>query len=217
VKAARLDGGRLVLARPGVLEVYDAVTGAAVLQRPLPPGYTLTDVDGGIAVLRHARTILVLRLDDGRSFMLTPARGPVLADLEGPGLYYSYATPKGRGRLVFVPRSELDRQFGSPAQVALDSAAGKAATGADWLLLSSNRDGKRRTYSVAADGSRLTPLFPLGVASSRLPSPATAARSPTAPTRRSSRRSTSRAPTAWGGRESRSSERTGAVYGGSPP
>jgi Tol biopolymer transport system component len=163
VKAARVDGSRLIVARSGVLEVYDATTGATVLQRPLPAGYTLTDVDGGIAVLRQARTILLLRLDDGRSIKVTPARGPVLADLDEPGLYYSYAAPKGRGRLVFVPRAELERQLGSPAQRTLDSAVGRAAeTGADWLLLSSNRDGKMRTYSVAPDGSRLTPLFPPG-------------------------------------------------------
>ncbi len=163
VKAARLDGSRLVIARPGVLEVYDAVTGAAVLQRPLPTGYALTEVDGGIAVLQHAGTILLLRLADGRSLKLTPARGPVLADLEEPGLYYSYAAPKGQGRLVFLPRADLERQLGSPAQRTLESIRGRA-TGrtADWLLLTSNRDGKTRTYSVAPDGSRLTPLFPPG-------------------------------------------------------
>lgn len=163
VKAARLDGDRLVVARSGLLEIYDATTGAAVLQRPLPTGYTLTEVDGGIAVLQHARTIVLLRLDNGSSLKLTPARGPVLADLEAPGLYYSYTTAKGGGRLVFVPRADLERQLGAPAQLAFDSAAGRAAgTEANWLLLSSNRDGKTRTYSVASDGSRLTPLFPPG-------------------------------------------------------
>lgn len=113
VKAARLDGGRLVVARLGVLEVYDAATGAGLLQRPLPAGYALTDVDGGIALLRHGGTILLLRLDDGKSMTLAPGRDPLLADLEPPGLYYSYATADGRGRLVFVPRSELERQLGS--------------------------------------------------------------------------------------------------------
>jgi Tol biopolymer transport system component len=111
VKAARLDGDKLVVARSGLLEVYDAVTGAAVLQRPLPAGYSLTDVDGGVAVLRRANTIMLLRLNDGRSLTLAPSRGPVLADLEPAGLYYSYATADG-GRAVFVPRSELLQQLG---------------------------------------------------------------------------------------------------------
>lgn len=115
VKSARLDGERLVVARPGVLEVYDARTGAGVLQRPLPAGYALTDVDGGVAVLRKGRTVLLLRLADGRSFTLAPGRGPVLAELEAPGLYYSYATAEDGGRLVFVPRSEIERQLGSNA------------------------------------------------------------------------------------------------------
>src|ERR671937_410457 len=51
VNAARLDGGRLVVWRFGVLEVYDAATGLRVLSQPMPAGYRLADVDGGIAVL----------------------------------------------------------------------------------------------------------------------------------------------------------------------
>ena len=75
-------------------------------------GHRLADVDGGIAVLRRADTVLLLRLGDGHSLTLAPGRGPVLADLEPPGLYYSYATGDGGGRVVFVPRSELLRQLG---------------------------------------------------------------------------------------------------------
>jgi hypothetical protein len=81
VSAARLDGGRLVVARLAVLEVYDVATGARELSRPLPTGYKLADVDGGIAMLRRAETIMLLRLAAGR--------GPRFADLEPPGLYYS--------------------------------------------------------------------------------------------------------------------------------
>jgi WD40 repeat protein len=107
VKAARVDAGHLVVARSSVLQVYDAATGAALQQRPLPAGYTLTDVDGGVAVLQRDETIMLLRLDDGRSVALKPGRGPVLADLEPTGLYYSYVTDEGGGRVVFVPRSSL--------------------------------------------------------------------------------------------------------------
>jgi dipeptidyl aminopeptidase/acylaminoacyl peptidase len=116
VHAARLDGGRLVVARSGVLEVYDVATGAGELQRPLPSGYELEDVDGGIAVLTSKKTIMVLRLADGRSFTLSPGRGSVLAELEPPGLSYAYATPDGGGRVVFVPRSEVDRRLGGSAR-----------------------------------------------------------------------------------------------------
>jgi hypothetical protein len=92
-----------------VLEIYDARSGRAELQRSLPAGYRLTDVDGGVAVLVSGAKIVLLRLADGRSFTLAPGRGFVSAELEPPGLYYSYAIPGGGGRVVFVPRSELFR------------------------------------------------------------------------------------------------------------
>jgi dipeptidyl aminopeptidase/acylaminoacyl peptidase len=107
VRAARLDGDHLVVARPSSLDVYDVVSGQGLLQRPLASGYGLVDVDGGVAVLGREDTLMLLRLDDGRSSTLTPGAGPVLADLEPPGLYYSYTTKDGGGRVVFVPRSEL--------------------------------------------------------------------------------------------------------------
>jgi hypothetical protein len=111
VSAARLDGGRLVVWRFGVLEEYDVATGARLLSRLLPAGYRLADVDGGIAVLTSAGGVELLRLDDGRSLTL-PGGDPTLADLETPGLYYSYATPDGGGRVVFVPRAEILRRLG---------------------------------------------------------------------------------------------------------
>jgi hypothetical protein len=116
VGAARLDGDRLVVTRSGAVEAYDVATGARMLQRPLPSGYALADADGGIAVLRRDRTILLLRLADSRSLTLTPGRGPVLTDLESPGLYYSYATGDGGGRVVFVPRAELERRLAEGAR-----------------------------------------------------------------------------------------------------
>ena len=107
VRAARLDGDRLVVARPSSLDVYDVISGQAVVQRPLPTGYALLDADGGVAVMRRQQTIMLLRLDDGRSATISPGADPVHADLEPPGLYYSYTTKDGGGRVVFVARSEL--------------------------------------------------------------------------------------------------------------
>jgi hypothetical protein len=106
VSAARLDGGRLVVARLAVIDVYDVATGARVLSQPLPSGFKLSDVDGGIALLRHGETIILLRLDDARSRTLAPGQGPRFAELEPSGLYYSYSTGS-EGRVVFVPRSDL--------------------------------------------------------------------------------------------------------------
>ena len=79
-----------------------------MLERPLPQGFWPVDVDDGVAVLLTQRAVMLLRLEDGRSRTLTPGRGPVLAELEPAGLYYSYATPDGGGRLAFLPRSEAE-------------------------------------------------------------------------------------------------------------
>jgi Tol biopolymer transport system component len=111
VSAARLDGGRLVVWRFGGLEVYDVATGTRVSSLPMPAGYRLVDVDGGIAVLLSTNRVLLLRLADGRSLSLQPGQEPTLADLEPPGLYSSYATGDGGGRVVFMPRSELVPQL----------------------------------------------------------------------------------------------------------
>lgn len=112
VTAARLDGSRLAIARAGAIEVYDVSTGAGVLQRPLPARFRLVDVDGGIAVLLRNNVVRLLRLEDGRTVTLTPGRSPVLAELEAPGLYYSYATSAGGGRVAFMPRAEILQKLG---------------------------------------------------------------------------------------------------------
>jgi hypothetical protein len=109
VSAARLDGGRLVVARLAAIEAFDVGTGARQLSLPLPAGYKLGDVDGGVAVLRSEKAIMLLRLSDGRSF--TVPNHARLADLEPPGLYYSYTSGK-QGRLVFMPRAEVERRLG---------------------------------------------------------------------------------------------------------
>jgi len=108
VSVGRVDGGRLIVARSGLIEGYDVATGVLEASRPLPTGYRLTDANDGIAVLIGADSVMLLRLEDGRSLTIAPGDGPVLADLEPPGLYYSYVTGT-EGRVVFVPRSDLFR------------------------------------------------------------------------------------------------------------
>lgn len=112
VSAARLDRGHLVVARLAFLEKYDVATGARESSRPLPAGYTLSDFDEstGIALLRRPKAILFLRLADGASFTLKQGHSYLLADLVQRGLYYSYEVGR-RGRLAFVPRSQLLRRL----------------------------------------------------------------------------------------------------------
>jgi len=112
VSAARLDGGHLVVTRSYTIESYDIATGTLAQSQPLPPGYQLSDVDGGIAVLRRPRAIILLRLADGASTTLTAGVPPMFADLETAGLYYSYATGDGGGRVAFLTRDELLQRLG---------------------------------------------------------------------------------------------------------
>ena len=112
VKAALLDGSSLVIARSGVLEVYDVATGTVGVQQPLPKGFRLTDADGGIVVLQSNAAITLMRLADGHALTLAPEPGRRLAELEETGLYHSYATPEGEGRVAFVPRAEVLRRLG---------------------------------------------------------------------------------------------------------
>lgn len=91
-----------------MIEAYDVSTGAGLFQQPLPARFRLVDVDGGLAVLLRGNSIMLLRLDDGRSRILTPGRSPVLAELEPAGLYYSYGVAGGTGRVAFLPRSEAE-------------------------------------------------------------------------------------------------------------
>jgi hypothetical protein len=116
VTAARLDGDRLVVTRGSLIEVYDVSSGAGVLQRPLPSGFELEEADGGIAVLRRSADVVLLRLADGHELTLEPGLAPVYADLEPPGLYYSYATAAGEGRVAFMPRSEVLARLGGSAR-----------------------------------------------------------------------------------------------------
>jgi hypothetical protein len=108
VRASRLDGTRLVVWRFRGLEVYDVETAALIRSHPVPAGSRLVDVDGGVAVLLAAKTITLLRLEDGHSRTFTPGGAPVLAELEPLGLYYSYATGDGGGRITLLPRADAE-------------------------------------------------------------------------------------------------------------
>jgi hypothetical protein len=75
----------------------------------------------GTASLSAARVLL--RPADGQSFALPPERGPRFAELEATGLYHSYATPAGEGRIAFIPRGENPPQ----TRLVTSSSAGRDA------------------------------------------------------------------------------------------
>jgi FG-GAP-like repeat/WD40-like Beta Propeller Repeat len=149
-----LDGSRLVAARAGSLEIYDASTGGLLQQRPLLPGTVLDGSAGGVAVLRHGAVVTALRLGDGRAVTFTLCAGPVRAAIGSAGLYYSFRTPEREGRLVLVPRQELERRLASGRLYAprcLRSAQTFATGSGPDVLGAGDLDGDGRTDLVTGN------------------------------------------------------------------
>jgi Tol biopolymer transport system component len=103
VRGVRLDAGRVVVLRGRRLESYSITTAERTASAPKPHG-TFADAAHGIALFTAGRRIDVLRIADRRSWTLTTAGGPVNAQLEPAGLFYSYTT-RGRwpGHVRFIP------------------------------------------------------------------------------------------------------------------
>lgn len=110
-----LDRPVLAVAARDQIVAYDVrngrLAGRWTLRRGRP---RLVDLARGIALLRDGRTIRLLRLRDGREVVVRPRKGPVNAQLERAGLFYSHvvARSSSKGRIVFVPFDELVRRFG---------------------------------------------------------------------------------------------------------
>lgn len=112
LRAARIDGGGLlVLTRSGAKNALWTV-GLSDAQRsgpwavPSSSALRLEDFQSGIAVYVLGRDVHLLRLADRRDVRIrAPGPGPVYAQLEAPGLFYSYRPPASpaRGRVAFMP------------------------------------------------------------------------------------------------------------------
>ena len=138
VRAARIDGGVLVvLTRSGNENSLWAVNTNLADRRllgpwPLPASRSsgdavcgdpsgcrlaalrLEDFQSGIAVYVVGRDVHLLRLSDKRDVRIrAPGLGPVHAQLEPPGLFYSYrpAASPGRGQVAFLPMAALLARF----------------------------------------------------------------------------------------------------------
>ena len=80
-----------------------------------PAALRLADYQDGIAVYVAGRTVHLMRLSDRRDVTIrVPGVGPVHAQLEPSGLFYSYspAGSLGRGRIAFVPLADVLARFG---------------------------------------------------------------------------------------------------------
>jgi Tol biopolymer transport system component len=154
LKTVLLDGSRLLAARPGSLEIYDTNAGGLLEQRPLLPGTVLDGSAGGVAVLRRGAVVTALRLDDGRAVTFTPCAGPVLAAIGGAGLFYSYRTSGREGRLVLVPRKQLERRLARRSSYqprCLRSAQTFATDQAPAAVAAGDLDGDGRTDLVTGN------------------------------------------------------------------
>jgi Tol biopolymer transport system component len=114
---AALAGADLVVLTTDGLADYDSSTGELRHLRAVPSGARLADAAAGLAVYLVGTEIHVLRLADGREIIIRPpTQGPVLAQLEESGLFYSYVAddPRYPGRVTFVPLAMLlERMVGS--------------------------------------------------------------------------------------------------------
>jgi hypothetical protein len=105
---AVFQGSRLAVLRRTALDVYDTASGTRVRSFHLRSmARSLVDVQRGIAVLLAGGQIHLVRLDDGRGATIVPPRGgPLRAQLEAGGLFYSAGA-----RVFFVPLDDVLRRF----------------------------------------------------------------------------------------------------------
>jgi hypothetical protein len=109
---AKLQGHDVVVLKHATIADYDAESGALLREWTFVTSVDrrLDDVQDGIAVYVSGTQVHLLRLSDGHEAVITvPGDGPVLAQLEPSGLFYSYTAddPKYPGRVAFVPFDQL--------------------------------------------------------------------------------------------------------------
>ena len=109
-----LEGSQLVIQRSRSLAVFETETGQLLRTLPVAGG-KLVDVHGSVAVYLDGRVVHLVDLRTGRDVSIRPpGTGIVHAQIEGPGLVYSY-TRRLRGfagHVTFVPTAKVRRLFG---------------------------------------------------------------------------------------------------------
>jgi hypothetical protein len=124
-RAAKISGSQVVVLRVGQLDVYSS-SRDTMRSWPVPAARSygddycgsvrcalaalrLADFRGELAVYMEGRDLHVLRVTDGTDVVMRrPLVGPVHAQLESSGLFYS----AGR-KVFFIPRAQLDRRLRS--------------------------------------------------------------------------------------------------------
>ena len=117
VRTARFDGETVFVLRPkGLLETYDVRSGRRIAVQTLlvatQSAPQLEDVNEGIVVYLAGGEIHIRRSSDQKDSTVplpSDAIGPIHAQMESTGLYFSYnrVGPKQRGTVAFIPKSAL--------------------------------------------------------------------------------------------------------------
>lgn len=94
------------------LDIYDVDTAKSLKRISIPRDAVLRDLQGSLAVLVENGHVYVIDVRTGRRLTITPpGSGDVDAQIEQPGLFYSYGLPHGRGAVAFLPMAQLERQL----------------------------------------------------------------------------------------------------------
>lgn len=112
LRSAQFQGPDLTVLTTNGLQHYNAANGdlRKVWNIGDAAAAELLDVHAGIALYLVGTTVHLLRLSDGRHRAIAAAgTGPVKAQLDDAGLFYSFGVDDGpyKGRVVFVPNAEL--------------------------------------------------------------------------------------------------------------
>jgi hypothetical protein len=112
-RSISLDGAQLaVLSGSRSLSVFDARSGRLEHFWRLPKGARgPVDIRYGVAVVTAGRSVLGIRLATGRTAVLLHAPRSVRAQIEGPGVAYTYNLG-GHGFVGFVPLAQIERRLG---------------------------------------------------------------------------------------------------------
>ena len=119
IRGLALDASRLTVMTTRALVTYDVTSGRRLTTWPLPKDSAkhraLLDMSEGIAVYRDGKTLHSLRVSDGRDIIVaSPSHGPVYAQIESSGLFYSFTVPGAErpGRVAFVAFEDLLNALG---------------------------------------------------------------------------------------------------------
>ena len=110
ISAAALARETLLVEAGRAIHLFDRRSGAEERTLVLPRGAELVDAEGRLAVTVAGTKVIVSAFDRRAQLVIrTGGRGPVRAQIERAGLWYSFTTGKNRGRVVFVPMWRVRR------------------------------------------------------------------------------------------------------------